>query len=335
MKESPVAFAQLPFFVLFEIAYALWIARKKKVDLVHGHWSIPQGLTGLFVRKLFGVPFVISLHGSDVHGLDFPLLRALNKKVILDSDACTANSRATAARAQRISGRSDIRIIPMGVDIDFFAKSIGRGSTRNHKGRKDKIILYAGRLIDVKGIEYLVKAFPEVLEKQANAKLLVVGSGPCKGDLVSLSERLHLHDKVVFQDTVSQEELVRYYAMADVFVLPSVTTKEGETEGLGVVLLEAMACGVPVIGSAVGGITDIIKDQETGLLVRQKDPGDLAEKINRVLTDEELSRRLGKRGYDFAKERFSWSFIAGECLQIFRSVLEKWAMPVGVNGSRS
>jgi glycosyltransferase involved in cell wall biosynthesis len=90
-----------------------------------------------------------------------------------------------------------------------------------------------------------------------------------------------------------------------------------------------------VIGSAVGGITDIIKDQETGLLVRQKDPGDLAEKINRVLTDEELSRRLGKRGYDFAKERFSWSFIAGECLQIFRSVLEKRAMPVGVNGSRS
>jgi glycosyltransferase involved in cell wall biosynthesis len=335
MKESPLAFAQLPFFVLFEMAYAFWIARRKKVDLVHSHWSIPQGLTGLFLRKLFGVPFVISLHGSDVHGLDFPLLRALNKKVILDSDACTANSRATAARAQGISGRSDMRIIPMGVDIDFFAKSIGRGSTRNHKGRKDKIILYAGRLIDVKGIEYLVKAFPEVLEKQANAKLLVVGSGPCKGDLVSLSERLHLHDKVVFQDTVSQEELVRYYAMADVFVLPSVTTKEGETEGLGVVLLEAMACGVPVIGSAVGGITDIIKDQETGLLVRQKDPGDLAEKINRVLTDEELSRRLGKRGYDFAKERFSWSFIAGECLQIFRSVLEKRAMPVGVNGSRS
>jgi len=335
MKESPVAFAQLPFFVLFEIAYALWIARKKKVDLVHGHWSIPQGLTGLFVRKLFGVPFVISLHGSDVHGLDFPLLRALNKKVILDSDACTANSRATAARAQRISGRSDIRIIPMGVDIDFFAKSIGRGSNRNHKGRKDKIILYAGRLIDVKGIEYLVKAFPAVLEKQANAKLLVVGSGPCKGDLVSLSERLHLHDKVVFQDAVSQEELVRHYSVADVFVLPSVTTDEGETEGLGVVLLEAMACGVPVIGSAVGGITDIIKDQETGLLVRQKDPGDLAEKINRVLADEELSLRLGKRGYDFARERFSWSFIAGECLQIFRSVLEKRATPVGVDGSRS
>ena len=321
MKESPVAFAQLPFFVLFEIAYALWIARKKKVDLVHGHWSIPQGLTGLFVRKLFGVPFVISLHGSDVHGLDFPLLRALNKKVILDSDACTANSRATAARAQGISGRSDMRIIPMGVDIDFFAKSIGRGSTRNHKGRKDKIILYAGRLIDVKGIEYLVKAFPAVLEKQANAKLLVVGSGPCKGDLVSLSERLHLHDKVVFQGAVSQEELVRYYAMADVFVLPSVTTKEGETEGLGVVLLEAMASRVPVIGTNVGGIPDIIKDGKTGLLALQRNPHDLAEKILRILDDEALRKELAEKGHDFVKQEFSWEVVAGKFKKIYSEAL--------------
>jgi glycosyltransferase involved in cell wall biosynthesis len=149
----------------------------------------------------------------------------------------------------------------------------------------------------------------------------VVGSGPCKGDLVSLSERLHLHDKVVFQGAVSQEELVRYYAMADVFVLPSVTTKEGETEGLGVVLLEAMASRVPVIGTNVGGIPDIIKDGKTGLLALQRNPHDLAEKILRILDDEALRKELAEKGHDFVKQEFSWEVVAGKFKKIYSEAL--------------
>ena len=334
MKESPMALMQLPSFILAELFYAFRIAQKRKFDLVHAHWSIPQGLTALFLRKLFAIPCVISLHGSDVYGLRAPLLKSLNGRVILGSNACTANSMATAERARRISGRDDVRVIPMGVDLDFFSKPLVRATEWNHKGRQEKIILYAGRLIDVKGVEYLIKAFPAVLERQANAKLLVVGSGPCKGDLVSLTGELRLQEKVVFHDAVSQDELVRYYSMAEVFVLPSVTTDERETEGLGVVLLEAMACGVPVIGSAVGGIPDIIRDQETGLLVRPKDPGDLAEKINRVLIEEDLGQRLSEKGRGFVRERFSWSVIARNYLKLFRSVLEKKGMGGG-EASRS
>jgi glycosyltransferase involved in cell wall biosynthesis len=334
IKQSPAARLQLPFFILFEMAYALWIARKGKVDLVHAHWSIPQGVTGLLLGKFLGIPCVTSLHGSDVHGLNLPFLRGLNKKVILASEVCTANSRATAQRAQEISGRNDIRVIPMGVDIDFFSASAGRTSGLRHNGKQGRIVLYAGRLIDVKGVEYLIRAFPAVLERQTDAKLLVVGSGPRKEDLISLSESLHLQGKVIFHDAVSQEELVRYYSMAEVFVLPSVTTDERETEGLGVVLLEAMACGVPVIGSAVGGIPDIIRDQETGLLVRPKDPGDLAEKINRVLIEEDLGQRLSEKGRGFVRERFSWSVIARNYLELFRSVLEKKGMGGG-DASRS
>jgi glycosyltransferase involved in cell wall biosynthesis len=322
MKGSPLAFAQLPFFLFAELCHALGLAQQKKFDLVHAHWSIPQGFTGLLLRKLCRIPCVTSLHGSDVHGLNFPFLRTLNKKVILDSDACTANSRATADRAHGISGRGDIRVIAMGVDIDFFAKSVGRVTTPNHEGRQDKIILFAGRLIDVKGVEHLVKAFPAVLEKQANAKLLVVGSGPCKEDLVSLSERLHLQEKVVFQDAVSQEELVRYYSMADVFVLPSVTTDEGETEGLGVVLLEAMASGVPVIGTGVGGIPDIIKDGETGLLAVEKNPKDLAEKICRLLTDGDLRKKVTENGLRLVTQKFSWDGIAKEYAGLYEMLIE-------------
>jgi len=334
MKGSPLAFMQLPFFIFAELFYAIRIAQQKKFDLIHAHWSIPQGFTGLLLSKFRRMPWVTSLHGSDVHGLNLPFLRGLNKKVILGSDACTANSRATAERAKRISGRDDIRVIPMGVDIDFFSKSAGRATGQKHNGRQAETILYAGRLIDVKGVEYLIRAFPSVLKKHANAVLHIVGSGPCKGDLMSLSERLQVQEEVVFQDAVSQEELVRYYSMADVFVLPSVMTDEGETEGLGVVLLEAMASGVPVIASATGGIPDIVRDQETGLLVQQKDPGDLAEKINRVLADQELRQRLSEMGRGFVKERFSWSVIAKRYLELFRSGLEEKGMK-GEYASRS
>jgi len=320
MKESPMALMQLPSFVLAELSYAFRIAQKRKFDLVHAHWSIPQGLTAFFLSRLYKIPYVLSVHGSDVYGLRSPALRLLNKAVVHQADGCVANSNATATMASNVSGRRDISVIPMGVDVDLF-KSV-RSGTNGHTENGPNI-LYAGRLIDVKGVQYLIEALPRVLKMHPSAKLLIVGSGPLRSSLAELSERLHLQDQVKFIHDVPQEELVRYYSMADVFVLPSVVTDTGETEGLGVVLLEAMACGVPVIGSAIGGISDIIEDQETGLLVRQKTPVDLAEKINRVLADKELRQRLSKRGHDFVKERFSWPLIAKRYLGLFRSVLEE------------
>jgi glycosyltransferase involved in cell wall biosynthesis len=328
MKESTLALMQPPFFLLAELSCAFWIAQKRKFDLVHAHWSIPQGFIGLFLKRLGGIPCVTSLHGSDVYGLGAALLRGLNRRVILGSDACTANSRATAAVAHRVSGRKDISVIPMGVNVDFFKSA--HSWTNNGPN-----ILYAGRLIEVKGVQYLIEALPRVLEMHPRAKLIIVGSGPLKSRLLELSGRLHLQNQVQFIDDVPQEELVRYYSMADVFVLPSVITDEGETEGFGVVLLEAMACGVPVIGSAIGGIPDIIEDGETGLLAQQKNPGDLAEKINRALADKELHQRLSRRGHDFVKERFSWPLIAKKYLEVFTSVLEKGGMPTEGNTSRS
>jgi glycosyltransferase involved in cell wall biosynthesis len=335
MKESYLAFLQLPFFILSEVFHAARIFQKKKFDLVHAHWSVPQGFTALFLKKLFTVPCVTSLHGSDVYGLNYPLLRGLNRKVILSSDACTANSRATAETARRIAGKENIRVIPMGVDIDFFSNSSGREMGEDRNRSKEKIVLYAGRLIEWKGVDSLIKAFPAVLEKQPNTRLLVVGSGPRRADLVSLSERLHLRGKVQFEDAVSQDKLASYYSMADVFVLPSVMTDEGETEGLGVVLLEAMASGVPVIGSAIGGIPDIIEDGKTGLLAQQKNPVDLAEKINRVLANQDLRRCLSKRGQDSVRERFSWPSIAKRYLEVFKAVSENKVMLADENASSS
>lgn len=320
INKNYLAFIQLPFFIISEIHYALRITRRRRFDLVHAHWSLPQGLTGLWLRRFCGIPCVISMHGSDIYGLRAPLIRDLNRKVILESNACTANSKATADAAQKVTKRKDISVIPMGVNVDFFESA--RRIT-NAPEASGPIILYVGRLIDWKGIQYLLDALPIVIAVHPKATLLIVGSGPSRNDLMELSSRLNLNDHVQFVDDISQKELLRYYSMADVFVLPSVVTDSGETEGLGVVLLEAMACGVPVVGSAVGGIPDIVQDGETGLLALQKHPEDLANKIHRLLTDEDLRKKVIEKGFQFVRQEFSWDVVARKFKGIYDELLSQ------------
>ena len=125
---------------------------------------------------------------------------------------------------------------------------------------------------------------------------------------------------VRFAGKVSQEELPDYYAAANVFVLPSVVTRSGDTEGLGVVLLEAMAQGVPVVACDVGGIPDVVKDGETGLLVRQRDPEDLAEKIIRLLEEPGLKDELVRTGREHVRTTFSWERIVALFHRLYREL---------------
>jgi glycosyltransferase involved in cell wall biosynthesis len=140
---------------------------------------------------------------------------------------------------------------------------------------------------------------------------------------VGLAATLALQEHVIFIDEVPQEELVAFYSMADIFVLPSIVNENGETEGLGVVLLEAMACGLPVIASNVGGIPDIIKDGETGLLVRQKDARSLSDQIIRLLSDDNLRKEVLINGQNLIKAEFSWEIVTDKFIEIYREVLRR------------
>ncbi|MCD6264956.1 MAG: glycosyltransferase [Deltaproteobacteria bacterium] len=323
VRQSVPAMVQLPFFVIAEILYSLRTIKRCKTDLIHAHWSMPQGLTGVLCRYIYGVPCVTTIHGSDIYGLRLPLINALNAKVIQCSNACTANSKLTGRASREISSRGDIEIIPMGIDPSFFKRSREVGHLRKRFGVGGKSILFVGRLIDLKGIDYLIKAVPKVLERYPKTKLLLVGSGPQKDRLINLSRSLGITNTVLFIGELGQEELPKFYSLATVFVLPSVVNEKGETEGLGVVLLEAMACGIPVIGSNVGGIPDIISDGETGLLATQKDPDDLAQKIIRLLSDERLRTVLIENGLSLVRNNFSWEVIADKFITIYHDIFNQ------------
>lgn len=321
LRNSRLAATQAPAFILAEFSYLLWLLKKKKSDLVHAHWSLPQGLLGVMAKYVLKVPCVTTLHGSDIFGLRHPIFRSLNKLAIAQSDVCTANSRATAAMARKISGRENTRLIPMGVNPVQFQQTSEVVDLRKKFQLNGEVVLSVGRLIDLKGTDYLIKAFAGVFLEFPRAKAIIIGSGPRKNYLLNLTRDLQLSENIVFMDEVPHAELVKYYSLADVFVLPSIKNETGETEGFGVVLLEAMACGLAVIGSNVGGIPDIIKDGETGLLARPKDPQNLGNQIIRLLTDENLRKKMVENARNLIETQFSWDVVSERFIEIYRYAL--------------
>lgn len=322
IKNNLPAILQLPFLCASEFLYSLAVFKKTKPDIIHAHWSLPQGLIGIIAKRIFKIPCVTSIHGSDVYGLRSAFFKALNTVVIRNSDICTANSMATARIARKVCGNDNVNVLPMGVDTEYFSKIHDVASLKRKFKIEGPVILFVGRLIDWKGTAYLINAMPETLQRFPTAKALIIGSGPQKDELVGLAETLALQEHVIFIDEVPQEELVAFYSMADIFVLPSIVNENGETEGLGVVLLEAMACGLPVIGCNVGGIPDIIRNDVTGLLARQKDPGDLAEKIIQMLSDKVLRNKVIQNGLDLIERKFSWEAISDKFIEVYNSVLK-------------
>ena len=316
IKNNPSAILQLPFLCASEFFYALSFFKKERPDIIHAHWSLPQGLIGIIAKRILNIPCVTTIHGSDVFGLRFNIFRALNRMVIRNSDACTANSKATGELAGQGYNKGNIPVVPMGVDTDDFLKTHDIASLKRKFKVEGPVILFVGRLIDLKGTAFLIKAIPAVIQQFPAAKTFVIGSGPQKAELTRLADSINVASHIVFIDEVPQEELVPFYSMADVFVLPSIINETGETEGLGLVLLEAMACQTPVVGSNVGGIQDIIHDGMTGLLANQKDSNSIAKKINILLSDTHLRQNIINNGLRLVREGYSWEVISDKFIII-------------------
>jgi glycosyltransferase involved in cell wall biosynthesis len=181
--------------------------------------------------------------------------------------------------------------------------------------------LFVGRLVERKGVEVLVRALAR-LRHRRDAELVIVGSGNTVDRVTRTAALEGVADHVRLLGFVSPERLAREYAACDIFVLPAVVDSRGDTEGLGVVLLEAMAHERPVIASRAGGILDIVTDGVTGWLV---DPGDsevLADRIFEVSSDPDEARRVAARAKMEASTRFSWDRILAETDVVYTAALE-------------
>ena len=320
MKKSFLAKVQVPFLLLSEYFHIVKIIKKEKIDFIHAHWIVPQGFLAALIRKFYKIPYITTAHAGDV----FPLRKSSMKKIaafaLNNASFITANSSFTRNSILMISNSKNIEVIPMGVDLTDFNPKKKDSSIRKKYGIQNEFLLFVGRLAEKKGVEYLIKAMPDVLNKLPNAKLLIVGDGSEKEKLTNLTNELNLKNNVIFAGKIKNDDLPKLYATADVFVGPSIVTEKGDTEGLGVVFLEAIASGTCVIGTNVGGIPDIIKTNETGILAEEKNPEKLAEAIIIMLKNKKLQTKLKKNALNHIKKTYSWEVVAEKFFKLYGTI---------------
>ena len=314
----------LPFCII-EFLFTIIIVIDKKISLIHSQWIIPQGFIGALLHKLIKIPHLLTVHGSDLTFLGrHPALTPLTRFIVSNSDVVTVNSNYMKEQLAGIVPEysQKIRVIPMGILPGTF--QVREFSDIKSLLRTNHLILSVGRLIDWKGTIYLIEAMTDVIKRFPDSLLMIAGAGPEKETLVRRCRELGLEKNVTFSGTLRTEDLPSYYQSADVFVLPSVN-KSGRTEALGVVLLEAMASGCPVIGSNVGGIPDIITDGENGFLVPEQSPEILAEKIVQILSNPDLKRKFRINGRETAQKLFSWESISYRFSEVYDEILERYS----------
>jgi glycosyltransferase involved in cell wall biosynthesis len=310
MTRSPL-YKLLPgFYMICGFFGVLRLCSKHRYDVIHVHWPMPHAAFGWAAKLACRARLVTTFYGAELRWVkhSLPFMKWFLHWAINISDKVVAISTFTASEVQSIAN-ADVEVIPY--TIGFAAKSeIG-----NRKSElKEPVVLTVGRMVERKGIRYLIEAMRDV----PGARLSVVGGGPLLPELKEQAGRLGLSDRVSFPGKVSEAELIEQYRRAAVYVQPAVIDSRGDTEMLGVVLLEAMHYGVPVIGSNVGGIPDVIIDGQTGLLVPEKDPKALAQAINRVLNEKSLAQKLAGGANDHLRTKFDWDFIIKKWIAVYR-----------------
>lgn len=282
IREKKVRGLLVPW--LFVSLYVHLFKMRREYDIVQANWLIPQGIVQSFIKK----PYVVTGHGGDVTSLNKGILKVLKKRCLKNAAGVTAVSQPLMDVLNGIYENPKQAVISMGCDTAMFGQE---HRVENYFGQGDKkVVLFVGRLAEKKGVSYAIEAMRQV----NNAMLVIAGDGPLKSKLQRQAERVQKESgsTILFLGAKTHEELKGIYASADLFVMPSITAKDGDKEGFGLVILEAFASGLPIVASRSGGITDIVKDGVNGYLAEEKDVSGLVDRINIVLQDKNIYNKM-------------------------------------------
>ncbi|MFN2397145.1 MAG: glycosyltransferase [Gemmatimonadaceae bacterium] len=279
-------------------------------DVIHAHWWFPAGLAGAAISMMARAPLVTTMHGSDVRlARGMPSARSAMRYILSRSQAITAVSSWLAREALDVAPLSQPVVAPMPVDTAVF---IPPATTQ----RLDDQFLFVGRLNVQKGIDHLLRALAAM---RTRATLEVVGDGPMRQEMERLAGSLNISDRIRWRGTVAHGSLPQHYGSSTALVVPSVE------EGLGLVAAEAMLCGTPVIAYDSGGLPDIVRHEQTGLLVPPGDVPALASALDRLLARPDRGRSLGEYGRIHAISTFAPAAVAARYAAVYRAALGKQA----------
>ena len=297
--------------------HAFWhaggIARERAIQGAITFFTLPCGPVGLRLSRL-GIPYVVSLRGGDVPGLVpeldrfHALIGPLRRMVLRRAVAVVANSPSLAALSQR-TDPFPVAVIPNGVDASVFqpAARVPRSAGQPFR------LLFVGRLVEQKNLKSVLAALAFLQRSSVEASLDVVGDGPLRRDMEALASSLGVGGQVMWHGWLEKPALVQLYQRADCFVNPSLY------EGMPNTVLEAMACGLPVVASRIGGNDDLVVDEATGHLTQLGDDAGFAQRLAALARDPVLAARLGAAGRERVLQGFSWASVAEKYVEILEA----------------
>ncbi|MDP7247321.1 MAG: glycosyltransferase family 4 protein [Candidatus Peribacteraceae bacterium] len=295
-------------------------------DLVHSLFAFPYCMIAMRSAKKYKKPFIMGAQGTHgVRPLTYFPEKLVLKKCYSQAKKITVPSLFTKQMIEKHSGHGHsrsavagktypIEVIHNGVNFERFQKP----QVKLDKYRGKIVLLTVGGLWGRKGHDIVLKALSKVIQKRKDVHYVMVGEGNGRGQLEKLTDQLGLQDHVEFAGRQMADDLVSYYQACDIYVhTPKIV--DLKFEGFGIVYLEASACGKPIVATDAGGIKDAVIDSQTGLIADDGDIDGVADRILRLCEDEDLRRKLGLAGREYA-EKNSWSSIAEKFESLYRSV---------------
>jgi len=310
-RMLPIRSFLRPESIFFTLPYSWFLLRLIKefsIDIVHAHFAYPSGFAGLLTKKATEKPLAVTLHGVDI--LTEPSIKygirlkkaydRMVEKVLAHADKVFVASTFVYQEALNAGcDRERLVYLPNGVDMRKFHPEINGAFIAERLGVKNQPIVFSLQAHEPKkGIEYLIRAIPMVVKEIPGVIFVIGGDGPLRTFHEALARKLNIEKSCIFIGRIPHRELPPYYSACDIFVIPSII------EAFGIVTVEAMASGKPVIGTNVGGLRDIVRDGVSGFLVRPKNSNDIADKIIALIENPKLRMEMGIKGRKIAEENF-------------------------------
>ena len=317
LKQKKVRFLLIPFFFIAQILFIRKILKTEKIDLIHAHWIIPQGICAVIVNKTLKkkVPIICTSHGGDLFALRSSIFTALKRWVLNNSNKITVVSSVMRDVLIEMGlAKEKISIISMGVDLK------GKFILNEKKERRSKSIISVGRLVEKKGVKYLARAVANLKRRYSDINLIVVGDGPDKTLLELEAKKLNINNNIQFLGAKSQQELVTLYQSSLIAVFPFVIASDGDQEGLGLVVIEAMGSGCATIVSDLPATNDVVDDKINALFVKPEDVDDLTDKISYLIENPHITNAFSKQGRLSVLEKYDWEVIANKYINLLNNV---------------
>jgi glycogen(starch) synthase len=301
------------------------LSHQEKFDIIHTHdWLTTSA--GIATKNFLNKPFVCTVHSTEIGRVqelrspDSYMIDGLEWWMMFEAKLVMlcSNSMKTEISDHFHLPSEKVNVIPNAIDVSEYSRNVDRGAVRRRYGigPNDKLVVYIGRLVPQKGVEYLIKAVPQIVRQHGEAKFLVSGDGWSRSHLEDMAASTGHGNKIRFLGFISDSERVELLKSGDALVIPSIY------EPFGIVALEGMAAGIPIVASNVGGLSEIIENDRTGMLAYKENPESIAWCVSKVLSDDGYSKWLTQNAKKKVDEVYSWESVAKKVTEVYERACE-------------